>query len=187
MIGNKKIGYCLVLMLGIGCVDLVFARDQGYAPSDKTSACTLQTCECFAADDECSLEVGKVSLHFSNNPMVHPLPSTVYTAKNNHIFFIPAADVSPRELRVMMDMAKKNSNKWYSVSLSLEKKPMAGIKIVFTFDPEKVAMEHRSFDILGTQQGVSFRFYNKSMINALRLKERSLLRVTQITPFSVTA
>jgi hypothetical protein len=187
MIGNKKIGYCLVLMLGIGCVGLVFARDQAYTPSNKSAVCTLQTCECVAAQDECSLELGKVSLHFSNNPMIQPLPSTSYTAKNSHIFFIPAADVSARELGAMMDVVKKNSNKWYSISLSLEKKPIVGIKVVFTFDPEVVAMEHQSFDILGTQQGVSFRFYNKSMINALRLKERSLLRVTQITPFSVTA
>jgi len=173
--------YCLVLVMILSMASVVSAQHA------LASRATLKTCECWAAPDETSLQVGKVVLHFSDNPMVHPLPSTIYTKKNDHIFFIPAADVSADQLRTILDVAKKNNNKWYSLSISLEQKPIAGIKIVFTCDPDKVSIEHRLFDILGTEKGVLFRLYNKSMINALRAKERSLLRIACLAPSNIMA
>lgn len=178
----KKFGYSMVLMLGVGAVGLIVARDQACS-----SHATLQTCECWTTKDESALELGKISLFFTENPMVQPLPSTVYTARNNHIFFIPAADASSSDLRVIAETFKKNNNKWYTVSLSLETKPIKGIKVVVTYDPSKVAMDYSVFDILGMQKGVLFRLYNKSMINELQVKERALLRLTQLKPLSIVA
>jgi hypothetical protein len=183
MMGNKMIERCIVLMVGIGYASQLHADIQ-----ERKSRAELEKCECWAASDDNSLEVGKVVLHFSDNPMINPLPSTIYTAKNDHIYFIAAADISRDQLRSVMEAVKKNNNKWYKLSLSVEKKPIPGIKLVFTYDPEKVSVTHLSFDTLGMQKGVSFRLYNKALINKLnKRRERPLLCIAQLAPFSVTA
>lgn len=193
---QKRVGYWFVLMMAIGFVGQINAKDQSCAISGKKNTCILQSCDCWAAQDDISLEVGKVLLHFSDNPMVLPLPSTVQASRNNDIFFISDADISPDALQSLKEVAKRNSNKWYSISISHEKKPIhvqgakkliQGIKVVFTYDPEKIEIKYSPFDTLGMHKGVWFRLYNKAIVNQLKAKERTLLRLTQLTPFSVTA
>ena len=133
--GRQKMGYYIVLMMSISTSNLI-GRDNGILPRT-----TLQSCDYWASPDDIALQVGKVVLQFSENPMVHPLPSTIYSKKNDHIFFIPA-DISHEKLRGIQDSVKKNNNKWFSISISLESKPIAGIKVVFTCDAEKVIIEH---------------------------------------------
>lgn len=181
MMGRQKMGYCLVLVVIMSASNLI-GLDNASTPR-----ATLQTGECWAASDDTALQVGKVVLNFSENPMVHPLPSTIYTKKNDHVFFIPTADISDDQLRAITEVAKNNNNKWYSFSISREQKPIAGIKVVFTYDPEKVSLDHQLFNTLGTQKGVMFRLYNKSMVDALKIKERSLLRVAMLSPLTVMA
>jgi hypothetical protein len=182
MMGRQKMGYCIVLMVIMSACNLMSVENAS-APR-----AMLQTCEYWAAPDENALQVGKVVLNFSENPMVHPLPSTLYTKKNAHIFFIPTADVSDDQLRTIMEAVKKNNNPWYSLSISREEKPIAGIKVVFTYDAEKVSIEHKLFDTLGTQKGVMFRLYNKPVIDAIKAKQNtSLLRIAMAKPLTVIA
>lgn len=181
MKNNKRMRHFLVLMLGIGSARLLLGENQARTPMN-----LLNGCECWSARNDALLEVGNVILRFSEYPVVSSLPSTAKNAQNHHIFFIPVSGVSSDEIRFLMQAASKNTNKWYSVSLSLEKKPTLGIKVVLTYDPEKVTMEHATFDTLGSR-GVSFRLYNKLMIDKLRSNERSLLRVAHIVSNSTLA
>lgn len=179
--GRQKMGYCMVLMVIMSACTIIGVDD---APAPRTM---LQTCEFWVNPDENGLQLGKVVMHFSENPMVNPLPSTLYTKKNDHIFFIPTADISDEQLRTIMETAKSNNNKWYSLSISREQKPIAGIKVVFSYDPALVSIDHRLFNTLGTEKGVMFRLYNKPMVDALKVKERSLLRVAMLKPLTVMA
>jgi hypothetical protein len=182
MMGRQKMGCCIVLMVIMSAGSLMGLE------SASLPRTTLQTCQYWAAPDDTALQVGKVVLNFSENPMVHPLPSTIYTKKNDHIFFIPTADVSDDQLRIIMEAVKKNNNPWYSLSISREEKPIAGIKVVFSYDADKVSIEHKLFDTLGTQKGVMFRLYNKAMIDAIKAKNHSsLLRVAMVKPLTVIA
>lgn len=175
--GRQKMGYCVVLMLIMSACNIISVENSS---SLKT---VLEKCECWSNPDNVALQVGKVVMHFTENPMIHPLPSTIYSRKNDHIFFIPTADVSDNQLRAIMDALKKNNNQWYSLSISREKKPIAGIKVIFSYDPQKVSIDHTLFDTLGTQKGIVFRLYNKSVIDAIKIKQNSsLLRVAMLKP-----
>lgn len=166
-------------MLGVGYASLISAENQARMP-------ILNTCEYWSSKDDMSLEVGKVVLHFSEYPIVNSLPSMA-RGTHQHVFFIPAAGVASNEVRFIMQAARQNNNQWYKVSFSFEKKPIPGIKVVLIYDPEKVIMEHASFDTLGMHKGVCFTLYNKAMLDVLRSNERSLLRVVQIAPRAVVA
>lgn len=179
MKSNKRMTYCKVLMLGVGYASLISAENQARMP-------ILNTCEYWSSKDDMSLEVGRVVLHFSEYPIVNSLPSTKQGA-HHHVFFIPAAGIKNNDMRFIMQAARQNNNKWYKISLSFEKKPIPGIKIVLIYDPEKVIMEHSAFDTLGLHKGVCFTLYNKSMLDALRSNERSLLRVVCIASHVVVA
>lgn len=175
---NKRIVmYGVVLMVSISITNLIVSKNQASTP--------CSSCECWVANDDVSLQVGSVTLHIPENVVVNSLPSTINRTQCNHTFFIPVTSVTASDVRSMMQVLSKNNSKWYTVSLSLEKKPVSGIKVVLTYDPATVMMEHGSFDTLGAQ-GVSFRLYNKSLIDKLRSNERSLLRIVQIfSPSSV--
>ncbi len=179
--GNKKNWYCIVLMIGVGFVSLVASGNQMRKPY-----ATLQRGEYWSTPDDASLQVGKVTLYFSEPPMVNHLPLTVNTKHKDHVFFIPAADIANDQLHAIVQAAKKNNNKWYSVSLLVENKPMHGIKVVFKYDPAMVVVEHATFATPGSQ-GVSFRLYNKAMLDALKLHERSLLRIAYVSSHSCLA
>jgi hypothetical protein len=179
---RQKMEYCRVLVMIMSVCNSIGV---GNVSAPKTM---LETCQYWCAPDENALQVGKVVLHFSENPMVHPLPSTIYSKKNDHIYFIPTADISDDQLRTITEVIKKNNNPWYSLSISREEKPIAGIKLIFSYDPQKVGIEHQLFDTLGTQKGITFRLYNKSVIEAIKAKQNSsLLRVTMLKPLSVIA
>jgi len=178
--GREKIGYSIVLAMGLSIGTLV-AENRASAPRP-----VLESLECSVAPDDAQLELGQVVLHFSENPTIQSLPSTINTNKNDHIFFIPAADFAEQLPAILKAETKKN-NKWYTLSVSHETKPIPGIKVVLSYDPEKVSMQHSTFNTLGTKKGISFRLYNQSMISMLKARERSLLRVTQLSPLCVTA
>ncbi len=179
--GRQKMGYTIALMLFMSGW-MVMGKENTLTPRT-----VLQACECWESADDRALQVGKVILRFSENPMIHPLPSTIYTKRNNHIFFIPTGEISDEALRNFMAQVKNQEHKWYSISISCEKKPIAGIKVVFTYDPEKVSIEHKAFNTLGTEKGVMFRLYNKALVDFLKSKERSLLRVAMAKPLTMIA
>lgn len=180
MMGRQKMGYCIVLAVSLSACNLVGVDNA--APKNM-----LEICKYWVNPDDTGLQLGTVIMHFSENPMVNPLPATKYTKKNDHIFFIPAADISNDQLRAITDLAKNNNNKWYSLSISREEKPIPGIKVVFNYDPAIVSMDYHLFNTLGTEKGVVFRLHNQAMVEALKKKQRSLLRVAMLKPFTVIA
>ncbi len=179
--GRQKMGNGIVLVMIMSACNLMSMENTSEPRT------MLQTCKCWANPEDDALEVGGVIMQFSENPMVHELPSTIHTKKNDHVFFIPTANVEDDELRVITEIVKKNNNKWYSLSISREQKPIPGIKVVFNYDPAKVSMDYHMFNTLGTAKGVEFRLSNKSMVEALKVKERSLLRVAMFKPLTVVA
>lgn len=162
----------VVLMLGVGGMSLMFAQDQA-----RTPYALLETIEMKHSGKGDSLEIGKMILHFSHAPTINSLPSTTNKSKHHHIFFIPASDVSSDEVRFMMQALNRKKNDWFRISLTVEKKPVPGIKVVVECDPEKVLIEHDAFDTLGMHTGVTFTLYNKKMLDVLKTKQRSLLRL----------
>jgi N-acetylmuramoyl-L-alanine amidase len=121
------------------------------------------------------IDLGKVVFYFTQEPIVNPLPSGRDDNEQSMTFFFPTTKAS-EQARTMINGINKNSSSLYRMHFELVSKPVQGIKFTIAFDPAKVGFSYETFDSIGLQKGLVFRFYNKALIEQLNSKHTTMLR-----------
>ncbi|MFC1841932.1 hypothetical protein ACFLYA_02565 [Candidatus Dependentiae bacterium] len=125
------------------------------------------------------LELGKVVFYFSGKPIVNFVPSIRRNSKNKlfkskKVFIFPKASIKD----VLYDQLAKNINQknpGYALKIKKIIRPIDGVKLSISYDPELVAVEYKNFQSLHNDQGVEFNFYNKKLINKIKRCEDNVL------------
>lgn len=121
------------------------------------------------------IDLGKIVFYFTKDPIINPLPSSHDDTAQSMTFFFPITKASD-QARTMMSGINKNTSTLYRVHCEVVSKPVPGIKFTVAFDPAKVGFVYETFDSIGLQKGLVFRFYNKGLIEQLNNKHTSMLR-----------
>ena len=131
-----------------------------------------------------SLELSKLVFYFSQEPIITLLPNY----KNNRLdgqitatFFFPKAEISSSEARQMVAHCNQQKESFYTMHVAPITKPINGIQLVITYDPKQIAFEHDSFEAIGGQKGIVFTFYDKNLLERLKLQTNTVLQTASAT------
>jgi N-acetylmuramoyl-L-alanine amidase len=129
-----------------------------------------------ATVDERRIELGSLTLYFSERPVVNTLPSE----KSVHqvVFFIPHVELKDAALKKTVAKMHRQTGAFH-IALEEAQYPVKGMRLILSFDPVKVAYSYDTFDSISLSPGVVFTFYNRALIETLAIKsaDKGLLRM----------
>ncbi len=130
--------------------------------------------------DLTTLDLGKVVLYFSQEPIVKKGDAVSSVQKNGYqeiVFTIPQVTSITSEAKQAIAALNMGKNPAYSVSIERTQKPVEGIEIKIIYDPKKVHIDYDLFDVIANKaKGLEFRFSNKSLLDILKHKGQTILR-----------
>ncbi len=125
------------------------------------------------------IELGKVILYFSQEPIINRLPHSLHTAeRKEQTFFLPMTEVKSAECKQMIKKLNAAQGAFYTVHLEMVQTPIKGIKLLISYDPQDVILKYDTFESISLQNGLVFTFYNKKFLEQVKRKGRSVLRIT---------
>lgn len=130
-----------------------------------------------ATVDEKRIELGSLTLYFSERPAIHTLPDEK-GHEHQVVFFIPQVELKDAALKKMVAKMHRQTGVFH-IDLEEAKFPVKGMRLVLSFDPVKIAYSYDTFDSISLSPGVVFTFYNRSLIQDLKTKAttKGLLRM----------
>lgn len=122
------------------------------------------------------LEKANISLYFSGDPHVQEIKNKNLDTETSVTFFFPKAVISAGECEAMVNRIN-NHNDSYKVTITQVIKPVKGVMLVFTINPNTCVVDYERFDSIGLQKGIVFRLYNKELLKKLeQANNQPLLR-----------
>jgi len=133
--------------------------------------------ETLATGDERRIELGSLTLYFSERPVINTLPGEKKSV-NQVVFFIPHVELKDAALKKTVAKMHRQTGAFH-ITLEEAQFPVKGMRLILSFDPVKVAYSYDTFDSIGSSPGVVFTFYNRALIETLTTKsvDKGLLRV----------
>lgn len=125
------------------------------------------------------IDLGKIVFYFTQDPIINPWPSSDNNHQQSKIFFFPVTTTS-KQVSAMLKEINQHPSPFYSVHFEQVTKPLPGIKCTVTFDPDRTGFVYETFDSIGLQKGLVFRFYNKKLIEQLNNKHMMVLRTASL-------
>lgn len=124
----------------------------------------------------------KVVCTFDDYPACIYEPTPTYkeiTGKKQAIFLLPFTEINSKSKKLIdkffqeqkAGFVPERTPKNYFISFQEINKPVKGIRIVIVYDPNLIAWEHGSSDIIGFEKGVIFTLHNKKLVQSIN--ERS--------------
>lgn len=131
-----------------------------------------------ATPDEKRIELGSLTLYFSERPTIHTLPGKK-EAVNRVVFFIPQVELKDAALKKRVAKMHREQASAFHIKLEDTNYPVKGMTLTLSFDPVKVAYSYDTFDSISLSPGVVFTFYNRALIQDLTTKsaDKGLLRM----------
>ncbi|MFI5332865.1 MAG: N-acetylmuramoyl-L-alanine amidase [Candidatus Babeliales bacterium] len=126
------------------------------------------------SDTQPHIDLGKIVLYFTHDPIINRLPRA-HDDTHTMTFFFPVTKASD-QARTTIEGINSHTSAFYRIQFEFVSKPIPGIKCTVVFDPERVDFSYATFDSIGLQKGLVFRFYNKGVIEQLNKKHTSILR-----------
>lgn len=129
----------------------------------------------------------KLVFYFTQDPICNRIPYKEQQADVRVLtFFMPLVRVGKEAQQTIAALKAKNltaeQQSPYHIQFSHEKKPVQGIKLTITYNPEKVDCEYSKFDAISGFKGLTFSLYNKEVIQKLQHKEVPLLQYASYSP-----
>lgn len=114
---------------------------------------------------ENSLELGKLVLYFSDRADFTLLPLTEAPSihKSQKSYFFPQTKVVGSEVLKTIDRISRVRTAWYSVQIAVVQKPIEGVRVTITYDPEKIEVSDQFFDSIQLNKALEVIFYNKEL------------------------
>jgi N-acetylmuramoyl-L-alanine amidase len=127
--------------------------------------------------DERRIELGSLTLYFSERPVINTLPSEKKSV-NQVVFFIPHVELKDAALKKTVAKMHRQTGAFH-ITLEEAQFPVKGMRLILSFDPVKVAYSYDTFDSISLSPGVVFTFYNRALIETLATKsaDKGLLRM----------
>ena len=130
-----------------------------------------------ATADERRIELGSLTLYFSERPVVNTLPNEKNSV-NQVVFFMPQLELKDAALKKTVAKMHRQTGAFH-ITLEEAQFPVKGMRLILSFDPVKVAYSYDTFDSISLSPGVVFTFYNRALIETLAIKsaDKGLLRM----------
>jgi len=127
------------------------------------------------------LELGSFIFYFSKKPIVNLVPVREMDIGFKKLSFVfPKAKFKDSDCgKVINDINNINSFD-FNLKISKIEKPIDGIKLVVTYDPNKVAFNYDFFDPINFKGGIVFKFYNKNLMDNIKNQNDAVLQVASI-------
>ncbi len=114
-----------------------------------------------------TIELGNIVFYFERSPKPEKIATKKSENKAIDIISIPSVEIaSEKEKEAIAQQLTKHNNEPYSIEIKLVP-ATKGIEIVVTYDNNKVIMDFGTYDSIGLNKGVVFRFYNKPLLKKL--------------------
>ena len=97
-------------------------------------------------------------------------------ARQKAVFFLPMTSLANAEAKQMMQKVNGTKRNHYSIQIAEVTKPVKGVKIQISYDPDKITCDYASCDTITIQKGLVFSFHNKQMLNTIRDKTNFVLQ-----------
>lgn len=124
---------------------------------------------------ENNLEIGSLALYFAQIPKIQMLkPLKVSEEQEERTFVFKSTSISASELEKVTRDALQQAGDTYSVRVENVSKDGL-VKLTVSYNPQKIDIQYDSFESVGKEKGLVFRFFNKPLINSLKQKNRSIL------------
>ena len=120
----------------------------------------------------------KVVCYFTAEPICNRWPSKDPEKPQGNaeiVFFMPNTKIAPEaheSLKKMQNITKP----YYRMLFEPVTKPMPGIKVVISYNPQKIGYEYEQFNPISAPSGIVFHLYNKDVLKDLKGKTDPLLR-----------
>lgn len=139
-------------------------------------------CDLTHKTDPHTMQLGKMTFYFERDPIVNYMPSK--EENDSMVFFFPQATIS-KDIHTSLMRACSTTQKdnCFAVHCEKVKKPIEGVRLVFSYDAGKVAIDKKSARSLQLEPGVVFSFYNKNLLDKIKNQTKSILNVS----YEVTA
>jgi len=113
---------------------------------------------------ESSLELGKLVLYFSNRAdfTLLPLTESASLHRAQKSYFFPQTKVGADAASAMARVSRVH-HAWYSVQVVAVQKPIEGVRVTLTYDPEKIEVYDQFFDSIQLNKALEVMFYNKEL------------------------
>jgi len=123
------------------------------------------------------MELGSMKFYFSEQPIINFVPTKQRPGgKRQAVFIFPRAKVDEKIFGTIVNNINKQKSRYYDICIERIKKPIEGIRLLITFDPNQVTFEYKFFESIKSEQGIIFSFYNRKLLNVLQSKEFYVLR-----------
>lgn len=134
-------------------------------------------CDLTHQADPHTMQLGKMTFYFEREPIVNCMPSK--EESNSMVFFFPQASIA-KDIHASLMRACSTAQKDNCLTVQCEKvkKPIEGIRLVFTYDAAKVAIDKKTARSLLLEPGVAFSFYNKNLIDRIKNQTKSILNIS---------
>jgi N-acetylmuramoyl-L-alanine amidase len=126
------------------------------------------------------IELAKIVLYFDQEPILKSNQQTsVKKDSQEIIFFIPHSIIAGQEAKQMVSQLNNAKQDNYSASIYPVQKPVPGIEIKLTYNPQKVLVTYDFFDAITKAKSIEFRLLNKTLLDALKQKkDQNVLRTS---------
>ena len=120
----------------------------------------------------------QVVCYFDKEPICNFMPQTENQEHQRQkvIFFLPMTSLANAEAKQMMQKINGTKRNHYSIQVAEVTKPVKGVRIQISYDPDKITCDYASCDTITMQKGLVFSFHNKQMLNTIRDKTNFVLQ-----------
>lgn len=124
---------------------------------------------------EQNIEVGSVAFYFAQNPTLEMLKATQNAhGQEERVFLFKGAGMQTAEIKKMVQEFNTTSHALYSVKIEQDAKEHA-VKFVVRYNPNTIDLQYDSFESVGLEKGLVFRFFNKQLVNRIKEKRTCIL------------
>lgn len=121
----------------------------------------------------------KVVCYFANNPIWNQIPHAPRdSAESQRVtitYFLPKVAVASREAQKMINGLHNARSSEYQIAIQSVTRPMEGIEIAITYDPDKISFACEQFDAISQQKGLVFSFHHKDVLNQIHRKTDTIM------------
>lgn len=133
-------------------------------------------CDLVHRADASEMQFGTVVFYFEREPVVNCVPNRVPC--DQMIFFFPQTTCSRDMHAALAKTFGSHEGGFISLRCEHVKKPVEGMQLTVLCNDAKVVVDRMQVRSLQLKPGIMFNFYNKELLNTVKNKTKSLLRLS---------
>ncbi len=122
----------------------------------------------------------KVVCYFAQDPICthHPrLSDQEKSDKKNVRFFLPLTHFASHQIKKLAQQVSQRPSKGYTMKFAQVERPMRGIQLDVSYDPNEIDFTYARFDAISAHKGLAFIFHHKSILQEIQRKSEGISRL----------